>query len=136
MTFDSFIFIISYYQLFSRYFIAIIQLGFACNPHVIWRALFESTFLSGPSSFSNVLANDRSSTIARTRSSGHAISAARYPSLCQFATGTNLGPFDSSKMVPHHRRALWFVPRPVRANKKPIIIHAFHREHSPVLAAR
>ncbi|CAL1684118.1 unnamed protein product [Lasius platythorax] len=54
------------------------------------------------------------------------VGTARYPSLCQFATGTNLGAsdmraLDSSKMVLHRRRAPWFV----RVSKNPVITHAF-----------
>lgn len=70
--------------------------------------------------------------------SSRAIDAARYPSLP--ARGAPIwGPltlraFDSSKMMPHHRRVPWFVPRPVRASEKPIITHTF--TVSPVLAAR
>lgn len=96
----------------------------------------SSTLLNGLSSFLSKR-SEQHVYMHELDSSGRAIGAARYPSLCQFASGTNLvplrreGSLGLSKMVPHHRRAPWFVPRLVCASEKPVITHAFTARVAP-----
>lgn len=103
--------------------------------YVLASALFGSTYIFKWTIVFLQCSSKRSKQHdARTRSFGSCYRCGTIPIIMPIRDGHQFGASDvrgllsSKTMVPHHRRAPWFVPRPVRANKKPIIIHAFHRE--------